>query len=211
MFISQQNCSRCISTDIFDKTGGSPMKIKEKRDDRRVKYTKMILKESFINLLEKKNISKITVKEICENADINRTTFYNHYSDQYDLMRKLENELIENIGAYLAKYTQNKTDIDLVEMLEKIFEYIKENAKLCRILLSEEGNLNFQKRIIMLVYDENITTLVDENISLKEDMDYIFSFIITGCIGILQKWLNDDMKKSTRSLAEMLINLTTGL
>lgn len=185
--------------------------MKEKKDDRRVKYTKMVLKESFISLLEKKNISKITVKEICENADINRTTFYNHYSDQYDLMRKLENELIENIGDYLAKYTQKETDLDLVEMLEKIFEYIKKNAKLCRMLLSEEGNLNFQKRIIMLAYDKNITNLVNENISLKEDMDYIYSFIITGCIGVVQKWLDDNMKKSTKSLAKMLISLTTSL
>ncbi len=185
--------------------------MKRKKDDRRVKYTKMVLKESFINLLEKKNISKISVKEICEDADINRTTFYNHYDDQYDLMRKLENELIENIGIYLAKYTQNETDVALVEMLEGIFEYIKENAKLCKILLREEGNLDFQKRIIMLVYDKDINNLINKNIFPKEDMDYVYSFVITGCIGVIQKWLDDDMKKSTRSMAELLINLTTNL
>jgi AcrR family transcriptional regulator len=85
--------------------------MERRRDDRRVIYTKMMLKESLINLLEKKDISKISVKEICKNADINRTTFYNHYNDQYDLMRKLENELIENIGIHLAKYTRDGTDV----------------------------------------------------------------------------------------------------
>lgn len=43
--------------------------------DRRIKYTKMVLEESFIRLLEKKDISQISIKEICENADINRATF----------------------------------------------------------------------------------------------------------------------------------------
>ena len=185
--------------------------MKRKTDDRRVKYTKMVLKESFINLLEKKNISKISVKEICENADINRTTFYNHYNDQYDFIRKLEDELIENIGIYLAKYIQNDTDIALIEMVEKIFEYVKENAKLCKILLSEKGNLDFQKRIIMLVYDKDISNLINKDVFSKEDMDYIYSFTITGCIGVIQKWLDDDMKKSTRSMAEILVKLTTDI
>lgn len=209
MSIFQQGCLWCLPTNTLNKIGGLPMK--RKTDDRRVRYTKRVLKESFINLLEKKNISKISVKEICENADINRTTFYNHYSDQYDLMRKLEDELIENIGIYLAKYIQNKTDIALIEMVEKIFEYVKENAKLCKILLSEEGNLDFQKRIIMLIYDKNISNLINRNIFSKEDINYVYSFIITGCIGVIQKWLEDNMKKSTHSMAEMIINLTTDL
>jgi len=56
--------------------------MKSNKLDRRVKYTRMVLKESFINLLEKKDISQITIKEICEDADINRATFYAHYNDQ---------------------------------------------------------------------------------------------------------------------------------
>ncbi len=63
--------------------------MKNTKDDRRVKYTKMVLKESFIKLLEKKDISQITIKEICEDADINRATFYAHYNDQFDLMHKI--------------------------------------------------------------------------------------------------------------------------
>ena len=55
--------------------------------DRRVKYTKMVLEDSFIKLLEKKDISQISITEICDNADINRATFYAHYSDQNDLLK----------------------------------------------------------------------------------------------------------------------------
>ncbi len=181
------------------------------KDDRRVRYTKMVLKESFIKLLEKKDISQITIKEICEDADINRATFYTHYTDQYDLMRKIENELIENVGTYLADYTQNKTDINLVQMVEKIFDYIKENAQLCKLLLSERGDLNFQKRVMMLIYDKNVNDLTNGSGISKDDADYIYSFTITGCLGVIQKWFNEGMKKSPRVMSELLVSLTTGL
>ena len=182
--------------------------MKSDRVDRRVKYTKMVLKESFLNLLGKKDISQITIKEICEDADINRATFYAHYSDQYDLMQKIENELFENISSYLSGFTQNDADFNLTEMIAKILEYIKENSKLCKLLLSERGDLNFQKRIMMLVYDKNIKIPTGSGEISREDADYIYSFIITGCVGIIQKWLDEDMNKSARDMAEIVVKLT---
>ena len=181
------------------------------KDDRRVKYTKMVLKESFIKLLEKKDISQISIKEICEDADINRTTFYAHYTDQYDLLRKIENELLDNISAHLKKFDQKNSDINAVLLAEKIFDYLKENAKLCKLLLSERGDFSFQKRVMMLVYDKIITEITDNKKITKEDAEYVYAFTITGCVGIVQKWLDEDMKKSSYFMAEMVINLTLGL
>jgi AcrR family transcriptional regulator len=171
----------------------------------------MVLKESFIKLLEKKDISKISIKEICEDADINRATFYAHYNDQYDLLRKIENELLHNINAHLAEINQEINNMDAILLAEKIFEYLKENAKLCKLLLSERGDFNFQKQVIMLVYDIIISQLTDKNMLTKEDAEYVYSFTIAGCVGIVQKWLDEDMKKSAHFMAEMVVNLTQGL
>ena len=185
--------------------------MKEVKEDRRVKYSKMVLKESFIRLLSQKNISQITIKEICENADINRATFYAHYSDQYDLLRKIENELLDNISTQLSGYKKagiapwesdwHKT----VDMVEKIFDYIRENALLCRLLLNERGDLNFQKRIMMLVYDEIIENLIQEGGITKEEAEYIYAFAITGCVGAIQKWFDNDMADSGRFMSELLV------
>lgn len=180
------------------------------KDDRRVKYTKMVLKESFIKLLEKKDLSRITIKEICEDADINRATFYAHYNDQYDLLKKIEDELLDNINAHLEEIDQNN-NLNAVSQAEKIFKYIKENAKICKLLLSERGDFSFQKEIMMLVYDKIMSELTDNNKITKEDAEYVYSFTITGCVGIVQKWLDDDMKKSAHFMAEMVIKLTLGL
>jgi len=171
----------------------------------------MVIKESFINLLEKKDISQITIKEICENADINRATFYAHYSDQYDLLRKIEDEFLDNIRNYINELDQKKYKDNPVLLAEKVFGYIKENAKLCKLLLSERGGLNFQKRVMILLYDTIIDELTGKSRISREDAEYAYSYTITGCIGIVQKWIDDGMKKSARFMAEMVINLTLGL
>lgn len=185
--------------------------MKSDKVDRRVKYTRMVLKESFITLLEKKDISQISIKEICEDADINRATFYAHYNDQYDFLKKIENEILENINAHLIELGQKNNDMGAILLAEKIFEYIKENARICKLLMSERGDFTFQKQVMMLVYDIIITNLTDNNKITKEDAEYVYSFTITGCVGIVQKWLDDDMKKSPRFMAEMVVKLTVGL
>ena len=64
------------------------------KDNRRVKMTKKLIKDALIDLMDKKTINKITVKEICQYADINRSTFYLHYTDQYALLEEIENDTI---------------------------------------------------------------------------------------------------------------------
>ena len=113
--------------------------IKKGSGDRRVRYTKMVLKESFIKLLSEKSVNKITIKEICDLADINRTTFYAHYTDQYDLLRKLQDELMSEIISYLTQHTKSSTSVVSTQTLERVFEYIKENSDICNLFLSEIG------------------------------------------------------------------------
>ena len=66
-----------------------------KRDDRRTQYSKRVIKESLFELMQEKPINKITVKELCERADVNRSTFYAYYTDIYDLDRKIIKEFFK--------------------------------------------------------------------------------------------------------------------
>lgn len=61
--------------------------------DRRTAYTRMVIRDALYDLLKTKHLDEITVKELCEKADINRATFYRNYLDLYDLFEKLEEEL----------------------------------------------------------------------------------------------------------------------
>ena len=79
------------------------------KTDARVRYTVHMIQNVFLELLKEKPVAKITVKEICEHAEINRSTFYKHYQDVYDLMEKLENEAVEAFEKLLDSYVQNET------------------------------------------------------------------------------------------------------
>ena len=92
-----------------------------------------------------------------------------------------------------------------------MFEYLRENARVYKLLLSEHGDFSFQKKLMMLVYDKFITEITDNNNITKEAAEYVYSFTITGIIGVVQKWFDDDMEKSSHFMAEMVIKLTLGL
>ena len=72
------------------------------RNDPRVRYTRMIMQTAFLELLRQKPVSKITVCEICEKAEINHNTFYKHYHDCYDLLDKLKEDALARFDELLA-------------------------------------------------------------------------------------------------------------
>ena len=77
------------------------------KTDARVKYTKMVLKKALLELMQHKPVNKITVKEICERAELNRATFYAHYSDCFDLLESIEEELFGQFERSMQSYTRS--------------------------------------------------------------------------------------------------------
>lgn len=182
--------------------------MKSEKTDRRVRYTKMVIKQGFVNLLKEKPINKITVKEICEIADINRATFYTHYLDCYDLLQQIETELMDSVNHYLNSYSFNDNESESLQVTCKIFEYISENSELCSVFLSEHVNSDFQKDVMMILQKQFVSEWTTKKTIKKIDAEYIYSFVTIGSIGLIQMWLKDGMKKSAREMAELLMKLT---
>jgi len=181
--------------------------MEDKKADRRVKYTIMIIKDSFIKLLKKKPISKITIKEICEEADVNRATFYAHYLDQYDLLHQIENDLIDDINQYLNGYNLQDASEATAEMLQKILEYIKDNSELIDLLLNSNGDIQFQQEITKVIGQQQLLpTTVSKSLS-SEDAEYVFLFFANGSIGVIKQWLKAGMKKPSKEMAELIIKI----
>ena len=84
--------------------------------DARVRYTKMVIVQNFIKLLRQKPINKITVKEICDLAEINRATFYKHYLDVYDLLEKIESQFLAELLSKLRS-GENNTAKDMLSFI----------------------------------------------------------------------------------------------
>ncbi|MBR7553078.1 TetR/AcrR family transcriptional regulator [Allobacillus sp. GCM10007491] len=174
-----------------------------KKLDRRKKYTRMVLKDSLMELLKEKPISNVTVKEICERADINRSTFYTHYSDQYDLVEQIESELIHDMEKYLNSVNFD-TDEEAKEMTERLLDYLASRADDCKTLLSYEGDSTFQRKVTSVAYrfilNEGMTAKnIDPSIS-----EYISSFIVNGSIQMMKLWLYNNMDRSPKEMSQLI-------
>ena len=174
------------------------------KENRKTRYTKMVIQNSLFELMEKKPIEKITITELCKNADINRTTFYAHYSDQYDLLSKIENETISWAKEAIANLTIKNDKHENISMLEEIFQYIVENSKNLKILMSERGDINFQKHIFTIIYSECGISFSPAGYENSNIRDEYFIFVVNGSIGLLQHWLKSDMIKTAREMAEII-------
>lgn len=174
--------------------------------DRRVKYTKMVLRESLIKLLQKKSISRITVKELCEMADINRATFYTHYTDQFDLLRKISDELIADITSYLDSGLE-AGEPGLKRMITMIFEYIDKNSELCRVLLGMNVDIDFQTYVMRIIKDRIVLEWRKKKIIAQATVDYIYTYVATGCMGMIRKWLFDSDPPPSGEIAVLITQL----
>ena len=79
--------------------------------DRRIQYTKKVIKETCIELLSEKDITKVSVSELCKKADINRATFYRYYLDIFDLLSKIEDEFVEELKNSYKDYNTKDNEL----------------------------------------------------------------------------------------------------
>ena len=182
------------------------MTAKDKKIDRRVQYTKMVLKQSLLELMKKEPIGKITVTEICRMADINRNTFYAHYSDPFDLLSQIQDGLFLKIKNSVGKLHKKQTVLGL---LEEICEAIADNRELCKIIISEHGDKAFLQRVLYIAYDESMSDWTES----KTDPDYeklelLYAFIANGSIAVIETWLGNDMAQSPAEIARFLEEVT---
>ena len=123
-----------------------------RKTDARLRYTQRILKESLLALLKQKPINKITVKEVCELAELNRATFYAHYSDCFALLEQIENELLEAFQDSLKLLDS----FDVTALIEAIYAMVEKNEDACRVLIFQGASASDLQRMIDLARDESI-------------------------------------------------------
>lgn len=172
------------------------------KNNQRTIITKMLLKQSLIELMHKKSINSISIKEICEKAELNRSTFYLHYTDQIDLLSDIENEIIEQTKDYLQD-SHLKSDTYLY--IKTFLEYIKSNEDIFRTLLCQKDNISFQTIFITKMLDH-----IKESIPFSgpaEIKKYVYCYVMQGSVHIIQEWINSDFDISSDVLADTILTL----
>lgn len=182
----------------------------EKPIDRRVRRTQQQLRCALENLMQIKSISSITVKELCVECDINRSTFYLHYSDVYDLLHAIEEDMLFDFEKVISCFNPREY-FDYKKPSKSMcamFDFLYENAAMCKVLLCKNGDMAFIKRVKDLVYRQMTGPWKEYFGSATTEMSsYAFSFIVSGCIGMLQQWLENDVLTPPHTMAMLMENI----
>ena len=176
--------------------------------------------EALILLLEKKDFEYITVSEICDKAEKNRSTFYLHYENTYDLLeetiRNLLDDFILHFNLDLQSITHKFKDCDLKDLnfintkyLYPYLSYIKENKRIFSAVLSQPKTFKFDD-IYKRMFDNIFNPILNRFDYPKEHQKYVMMFYLNGITAIISQWLADDCDKSIEEIAIIIQNCIFG-
>ena len=169
---------------------------------------------AFLELLEKKDMEYITVKEICEAAGVNRSTFYLHYETIGDLLAEsvqhMNQQFLEHMKLSAERFVSKIRECPLDELylvsptyLLPYLEYIRQNKRLFRTVLKNSGSLRLDgiyRRMMRHVF----LPILERFLIPEPDREYIVAFYISGLMAILSEWLKHDCEDSIEHICSIM-------
>ena len=155
--------------------------------DSRLRYTKECLVSSFLKLMAEKPVSEITVVQICEDAGISRKTFYKYYTDPFDLLLGMQDDLFQDYRDLLANQPA-----DVSALMPVLIRFVDRNRVLVKAVFANRGEGNFVDRVLDDLFETYREAWEQANPALaSEDVEFLFYFAISGLFGIVRHWLFD--------------------
>lgn len=183
--------------------------MKKNTNDHRTRVTRILIRKAFTELLSQKPIQSISIKELCDLAGINRSTFYTHYEDIYDLQNQIENEMLEDFLKVLEPMlSTGSPDFNPVAISTEIFQCLKDNSDVCIMTLGDYGDKAFAEKLINIGREKCMASYTQyfQGATAKQ-IEYFYAFACAGCIGLLRKWLAEGMQASAAEIAQTAENM----
>lgn len=172
------------------------------KNNQRTRLSKLLFKNALMDLLkEKGSVAKISVRELCDQAELNRSTFYAHYNEPNDLLMEIETELLDATEEHLKKIGE-ENDAGAHKYILSFLQYIKQNDKQFRTLLIDSADPEFCSRFMQ----QSIIQFVENlRIELPKELEqYIFSYILNGSTGIIIQWIRSDYAVNENEIVNLL-------
>ncbi len=176
-----------------------------KKRNRREEYTLRVIRETFLELLAKQSVERISVGELCDLADINRSTFYRHYADVYALLDEICEECFQSLFGNLAKFGNPAGDPEQTAfaLILQACTVTEENKELYQLLVFKQPAARFTQRMsdaffqLFLQHHDDIHSR-----TLETNLHY--QYLASGILGIWQAWLKDDCQLPKSVVAEIV-------
>ena len=176
-------------------------------NDRRVKRTKKLLRDSLFSLLQKKSINEITVTELTDVADINRATFYFYYTDIFDMLNQIQDEAYELFEDVLQGADEcAATPEAFVKYVENILNFCKQNTAIARFVITREYNNNKVLTKIKKLLAKTVP-VAKEQYAQDDPRRFILNFALNSLTGTVVDWMDDGMVIPPNVMAEFITDM----
>ncbi len=176
-------------------------------NDRRVKRTKKLLRDSLFSLLQEKSINEITVTELTDVADINRATFYFYYTDILDMLSQIQDEAYELFEVVLQGADEcASTPESFVKYIENILIFCKQNTAIARFVITREYTNNKVLTKIKKLLAKNVP-VAKEQYAQDDPRRFILNFALNSLTGTVVDWMDDGMVISPNVMAEFIADM----
>lgn len=177
-------------------------------EDRRVRKTKKAIHDVFCELTKDKKLNEITIKELCTKADINKSTFYLHYRDIYDLANSIQTTFLQDVCAIIDEYSYNVIISKAPEIWRRVAEMYFKDSNDVGMLMQRPGMSAMAQELERSAIDTIMNKFV--NAGMKKDSDAYFkhhlyvTFIINGYIGVLKEFNVSEMEDAMDEVSKRL-------
>jgi AcrR family transcriptional regulator len=172
--------------------------------------TNQKIMQAFVTLAKSKPVAKITVSDIIHVAAINRSTFYRHYLDKYDLVEKIENQVIADIQAVEL---QQNAEIQMTtrESLNRFLNTIKHHQPLLAVLISKNGDIEFSVRLLAVFYNAIGQTIQDMTTGMDtKQRDIMSAYYASQIYGIVLFWVHNFKKYDKEYVLNFILQMEFG-
>lgn len=180
---------------------------KTKTNNRSTRRTRAAIEGALLALMEEKNLSRITVEEIIGLANVCRTTFYAHYEDINDLVRHMEDLILEELREKLDELAAAPVRVEgQYPTIQTVVELYSRHANVIRLLNSEHGDAEFDGRLQDAIYESTRRLRrFKEGAAFNEERHRMYSaYVISGGISVLNRLLSDKLPWESEQTARIL-------
>ena len=170
--------------------------------------------KALLSLLEKKPFEYVTISELCEEAGVNRSTFYLHYENTADLLKEATAYVLDNFASYFSidmeSIVSKYENRDLQELnfinekyLHPYLSFIKENQRLFAAVLSQPTTFD-SNAIFQRLFDDVFQPILDRFHYPRDEQHYVMMFYLNGITAIITEWLKDNCSKNIEDISSII-------
>ena len=179
------------------------MKKEPIKNQQRRTLTKRLIKEALLDILKTKSIQMITVRELCDAAGVNRTTFYNHYNGVYEVLGEIEDNFLEQ---FRKEDNLPDSEYSLELHMEKLLHWLMQNSDIALLLLTNNVDPNFSIKLMQGKPNSTVWKRI-VNQYPENERELLVEFISGGAYSLVCHWLQNGCKETPKQIASLLAQI----